>query len=130
MGKITKEMIEQEAALIEKHKPPLNAMQHAQVKAGQDKPMPRMRSKPVKEVRIPIDEFFKFLADCAYDRPSAFNYFCALAGIEEPRELLMHANYHRVFNESEDEVTNEREYLRRIFGGEIPPSLISDNWST
>ena len=83
-----------------------------------------------KNVTLTPNQFFKFLRDQSWDRPSAFFEYAARVGIRKPRELNMHAKYDAVFHDSKEQVTEEIKYLKEIFDGRIPPELMRDDWDT
>ena len=93
-------------------------------------------------VTMPTNDFFKHLKESAWDRPSAWNVFCALQGLDK-RELCMR-NYD-CLDERLDVTdvdkwntechqppwTEDLKYLEGIFGkGKIPSELTDGEWDT
>jgi hypothetical protein len=83
------------------------------------------------KLTMSVNDFFDMLRQSSCDRPSAFLMYADIVGIANPRELAMHADcLSDIFPENQAMLENEREYLDRIFGGCIPPVLLSNEWDT
>lgn len=72
-------------------------------------------------VQIELNDYLEQLQAASFDRPSAFRMAASLLGIEDPRELTMHAWAGG---------DAERDYLHRVFAGNVPPVLMSEEWDT
>jgi len=81
-------------------------------------------------IEMSADDFLEICRDASWDRPSAFYALAERCGIETPRELAMHGKYHRVYWKSRRDWLDERDYLRRVFAGRVPPILFTDEFDT
>ena len=96
--------------------------------------MPKKPNAPM--ITLSANAFFTMLRDASYDRPSAFFEYARHAGVKKPLRLLMHAEYHKVYFDNQEDgrkiVAEERAYLAKVFGGEnrIPKVLLSSEWDT
>lgn len=85
----------------------------------------KVSRKPEQMVTMPVDEFFDILRESSWDRPGAFFAYAGVAKVKNPRELMMHA-YPFPDNSKE----SKKAYLRKIFKGNIPRTLLSKYWDT
>lgn len=77
---------------------------------------------PKNQLTITPEQLFRELADLGVERPAAFYAYGNLAGIPESCvELAMHGSE---IGEA------ERKYLHDVFDGEIPATLLSDDFDT
>lgn len=90
-----------------------------------------MPKKVEQKITLSLDQFFTLLRDSSFDRPAAFFAYADLVGIKKPRELLMHGDMDDETSPAEaKEIKKERTHLKKVFGGTIPASLLSNDWDT